>query len=287
MACPTRLLLSVILVALSGGSAAAVVERPLEDGTTALATFSRGHTAKPAVVVLHGFLQTRHFATVHNLTTALAGEGHTVLAPTLSLGIDRRRQSLACDAVHNHHLEQGVAEVAGWVRWLAERSAGPIVLVGHSTGGLSLLSYLEGDPHPRVSKLVAASLGTFSSWSPPLRAWEQEAKARKQAEAGRSDLDRYSIGYCAGNYVAPPAAFLSYIRWQDDQVLASIGRSPVPVEVILGSDDSHLPANWPQRLAEAGAEVRTIAGAGHFFGDLHEFAFHDMVRRCLARTGGH
>ena len=48
-----------------------------------------------------------------------------------------RIQSLACEAVHNHSIQQDAKEIAHWVNWLYKESGRPITLIGHSAGSLS------------------------------------------------------------------------------------------------------------------------------------------------------
>ena len=95
----------------------------------ASAEYLAGQRDKPAVLLLHGFLQTREFPTVATLARSLHDAGYAVLSPTLSLGIPNRRQSLACEAVHRHGMEDDIDEIARWVDWLKSRGHRSIVLV--------------------------------------------------------------------------------------------------------------------------------------------------------------
>ena len=97
---------------------------------------------KPAVLLLHGFLQTRDFPTVATLARGLRDAGYPVLSPTLSLNIPNRSQSLACEAIHRHSLDDDIGEIARWVDWLKSHGHRSIVLIGHSFGSLQLLAYL-------------------------------------------------------------------------------------------------------------------------------------------------
>src|SRR5512143_4272871 len=126
------LLISVFPVAAN----ASIVQQEMRPGIPANAEYLIGERSKPAVLLLHGFLQTRAFPTVATLARGLQDAGYSVLSPTLSLGIPNRTQSLACEAVHRHSLDADVAEISRWVGWLKAHGHHAIVLVGHSFGSL-------------------------------------------------------------------------------------------------------------------------------------------------------
>lgn len=97
-----------------------MVEIEAGNGLRAVARFWKGDAGKPVAMILHGFLQTRDFSTVRSLAESLADDDYTVLAPTLTLGLMRRAQSLPCEAIHTHGMDMDVDEIGRWSRWLAE-----------------------------------------------------------------------------------------------------------------------------------------------------------------------
>lgn len=258
-------------------AAAETVSLPLPGDVTGLADYRPGESGKPAVLVMHGFLQTHEFATVQSLVNELPTFGYAVLAPTLSLGIDRRRTSLDCDAVHTHDLPQDLAEIRAWTKWLADRGHERIVLVGHSTGSTHLLAYVDASPHPAVTRLLTTSLTPFAAAS---TAADRERARAMLADAGKA-VGHFSFGFCRGSYVSPPTNFLSYMGWDTSRVVEAAVASPVPVSVLQGGGDTRLPPALNGRLAEAGIGVSTLPGADHFFGGIHEFEFQDWVRSYL------
>src|SRR4030066_1423496 len=154
-----RIVLFCLLISVFPAAAHAVIaQQEMRPGITASAEYLIGERSKPAVLLLHGFLQTRDFPTVATLARGLQDAGYTVLAPTLSLNIPNRAQSLACEAVHKHSLDDDVAEIGRWVRWLKSRGHHSIVLVGHSFGSLQLLAYLSLKPDAAVKAYIGASL---------------------------------------------------------------------------------------------------------------------------------
>jgi dienelactone hydrolase len=59
---------------------AETVTLTLANKLMATAEFHEGEPDKPAVILLHGFLQTHQFPTIKRLADSLADEGYTVLA---------------------------------------------------------------------------------------------------------------------------------------------------------------------------------------------------------------
>jgi pimeloyl-ACP methyl ester carboxylesterase len=263
-----------------GGAVAADETVTLPSGHVATAEYRPGHNGKPAILVLHGFLSTRNFLTVSNLTNALAEGGYAVLAPNLSLGVDAREVSLACEAIHPHTLSDDLAEINYWIEWLVKRGHREVVLVGHSFGSLHGLLYTVEYKNPVVKKLIATSLVDMESEIGEAVSQAQIKKARELVAKNDNSLGEYQVSYCK-KYVAPPKAFLSYGVWSKQRILQAISKTPVAVEVILGSNDTRMGHGWPDMLRKSGVKLQVIAGANHFFNDEQEFDLLDSVLASL------
>jgi len=255
---------------------AETVEARLPTGTFATAEFRTGKPDLPAVLLIHGFMQTRDFPTVSRLMDGLSVAGYATLAPTLSLGISRRARSLPCEAVHRHTLEQDIAEIAFWVKWLAHRKPGPIVIVGHSYGSLQSLIYAADKPSPALRQVIALSLVDAERQSDPRTATAMLNDAKRRIALGNTQLVNYPLGYCQ-QYVSTPQSFLSYSRWHRPDILRLSRQSKVPLEVLIGGSDDRMGEDWPQKLGAAGNHVQVIAGANHFFDAEHEFEVLDLT----------
>lgn len=265
-------LLGVICL-LAGSACAETVEASLPGGTMAEAEFHSGQQGKPAVLLLHGFLQTRQAPPVSRLTASLADRGYTVLAPTLTLGIGRRAQSLACEAVHAHTIDQDIAEIDFWIKWLAAKGYDRIAVVGHSLGSMQLLQYLAHTPHPAVKRALLSSLI-------PVRS--DRYSERPYRSDDKQALSRFTLSFCHKNYVAPRHAFLTYARnGRAAAILRQMGKVRVPVEVILGDADKTMERSWPGALRKSGATVKLIPKAGHFFDGAQEFDLADAIEAGL------
>jgi esterase/lipase len=266
-------------------SFAETVEAKLDTGVIATADFRAGKPSRPAILLLHGFLQTRNALPISPLANTLADIGYTVLTPTLSLGISRRAQSLDCEAPHIHTKEGDVAEIGYWTNWLARKGYKSIVLIGHSSGSSEILQYVLENPSPAIRIAILTSII-------PIRSIPQDVQKAlasvKQAHTGGQALERYTISYCKGNYVAPAADYLTYAASTASNILDQFGKTKVPVEVILGKSDTAMESTWPEKIRAQGIPVTVIDNASHFFDGLQEFDLSDKVESILEKLpAGH
>lgn len=276
---PLRLCYLVLaLLALSStgvGATERQVELPLASGVVATASYSEGGGQARPVLILHGFLQTQNFFTVKRLHDSLSGDDYHLLSPTLSLGIDRRAQSLGCEAMHLHALDDDVEEVRQWVTWLHQRHGKPVVLIGHSAGGLVLTRYMQAFPQAPVEQAILISLSDLRG------AALSEPAAGSGAASDDQALTHFQLGFCQ-RYLSTPAAFRSYRDWNALRVLAVLQQSASRVAVILGSADDRIAPAWRQQLISGGVRIVEVEGADHFFDSAHEFDLLDAVESLLA-----
>lgn len=276
------LLLSLLLY--SSNATAEEMMLLLPSGLKAQADYRKGDGDKPAVLVLHGFLQTHHFSTVRLVADELSDAGYTVLSPTLTLNIDQRRASLNCNAIQNHSVEQASHEIGAWIDWLKKQGYARIILVGHSTGSNHLLSYLHTNRDPAVNAFIATSLGPTVSWQYPEESRRQRAQAEAAVAAGDTKLKRYSLGFCRNNYAAPAKYFLSYLHWNKEQTLLDLKTTPVPTTVVLGQTDKWLPPNWADTLEREAIRLVRIKDANHYFSGIAEFDFQAAILSLVKRV---
>jgi len=266
-----------LLLLLPQAAAAERARIELGNGLTAQAEYLSGKPTLPAVLVLHGFLQTHDFPTVATLARSLNDSGYTVLAPTLSLGVPNRKQSLACEAVHRHSLDDDLDEIDRWVKWLTSRGHRQIVLIGHSFGSMQLLAYLAGKPDPAVRGYIAASL-TETQIGPISRA---ELIERLEDAVARGDhkLVNQPISYCK-KYPSNPAALLSYVRWDQARLVKALNAYKGHKLLIMGDADVMIGRKWLSTLQESRTPMAIVKGAGHFMDGEHEF---DLLEHSLTQ----
>ena len=240
------------------------------------ADYREGDPSKPALVLLHGFLQTHHFPTITRLAESLSSEGYTVLAPTLSLGVTHRNQSIACEAIHTHTLASGVDEINAWVKWLRERKRGQIILMGHSLGNLYNLAYLSSYPDKNIKKFIGISIVEGRLKAGESARSEIVRTLRKQARSSGKQVLENQFSFCQ-KFRSSPASVLSYMEWGPDKILQAVQKSALPVTMIMGSRDDRLGPDWLERLKKSRAKVIIIDGANHFMDGQHEFDLMDRV----------
>jgi dienelactone hydrolase len=217
-----------------------------------------------------------------SLADNLASKGYTVLSPTISLGINLRNQSMACEAVHTHTMSEDVAEVSYWVNWLSNKGYKNIVLVGFSSSGnlQTLLLNAQGS-YPSIKKAILVSLTPSLSDAAERQKVRGERDAKRQADNKKIGI--YSLGYCKKNFAATATSYLSYSQYDENRILELIRLTPVPTEIILGKEDTILPANWPSQIKalQTNNRVTVIANANHFFDATNEFDLAEEVEGIL------
>jgi len=274
-----RLLLLSLLCFILPATQAAVVTQTARPGITVDANYLLGAQNKPAVLLVHGFLQTRTFSTVATLADRLHDAGYTVLTPTLSLNIPLRKQSLPCEAIHRHGLDEDVAEIALWVRWLKAQGHSHIVLFGHSFGSLQLLAYLSDQPDPAVKAYIGTSLIEAQIGSTDRRALIVQLEERLRHN--QRDLVNQSLSFCR-KYTSTPEGLLSYVRWDRTRTLTALKQAPVRTLLIMGDSDNVLGHNWLKALQHIRTRIVVVKGANHFMGGEHEFDLLDRTLEFLA-----
>lgn len=269
-------LLLLLLALLPSATRAAVVEQVVSPGISASAEFLPGERGKPAVLLLHGFLQTRDFPTVATLARGVHDAGYPVLVPTLSLRIPSRKQSLACEAVHRHGLDDDVAEIGVWVGWLKAQGHSNIVLLGHSFGSMQLLAYLSARPDPAVRAFIGTSLVEAQIGRTPRETLIADLEQRLLR--GQRALVTQPLSFCR-KYVSSPESLLSYVRWDQARTLKALRQSPVDVMLIMGDADNILGSGWLTALEHIRVPMVVVRGANHFMDGAHEF---DLLEHTLS-----
>lgn len=260
--------ISLLLWLFPAMSQASIIDLDMRPGIRASAEYLVGDRSKPAVLLLHGFLQTREFRTVATMGNSLHDAGYTVLLPTLSLNIPNRRQSLACEAIHHHSMEEDIAEIRRWVAWLKSRGHQRIVLFGHSFGSLQLLAYLNAHPDPAVKAYVGTSLIETRIASTSRDALIAQLNDRIQRK--QTTLVSQNVSLCS-KYTAPPGDLLSYVVWDQTRTLSAIKAVPVRMQLIMGDADQLIGHTWVKALQHVRTPMINVKGANHFMDAEHEF----------------
>ena len=275
----------LMLFGASGAGHAETLRLRSADGKFLNAEHHRGDPRRPAIVVLHGFLQTREFLTTQSIINSLSQLGHTVVAPNFSLGVSDRRQSMQCQAPHKHRFDDDLREVDFWVEWLRGQGYPGVIVVGHSWGSQHSVGYAEAYPKAPVSVVIAISLVRVEQ--PAAVRAKQVSQAEARAARRDTSLQPYAQSFCK-KFMATPQSYLSYARWDDARVMESLTRlqeRKLPVYAVIGSQDNRIDDEWVQLLRRHTAQVSVIEGANHFFSSIHEFELNDRLEAILAPIG--
>jgi esterase/lipase len=252
------------------------VELLLPNKLVARAEFRTGEAGKPAILLMHGFLQTHEFPTIHRLVDGLASEGYSVLAPTLTLGVTHRKQSQACEAINVHTMADATMEVGLWVDWLKARKMSSVVLLGHSFGSVVALAYLGNQGHNPVHKLIGVSAAEGRLKTDRAQRDRLIDKARALVKSNNRALMTEQLSFCQ-KYRATPQGMLSYLEWTPERILREVRRLPASTTFIMGSRDDRLGSGWIEQLKQTRAKVHVIEGANHFMDGDYEFDMLDTV----------
>lgn len=258
------------------------------DGVLAQARYVSGEPTKPAVLILHGFLATHQFSTVQTLQDFLSFEGYSTLAPTLSLQIPLRNQSLNCNSLHTHTLQQDINEIHGWIKWLENRGHKQIVLIGHSSGSQQLLEALIQHQPASVKALISTSLFYLNGEELGIRQQDLQI-AQQQLEQTQPVPQKFNFLYCQQDYLATAESYLSYLVITRKQVIQNLNQLRLPTYTIMGSADSRyqlVGESWLQELADTSTQLITIAGANHFFAQQHEVTLQQQIQHILNKLEG-
>ena len=274
------LLLAGTLLSLSIESHAATVSHKLNHSTiNSEADYFKGNEQKPAVLIIHGFLTTNKFHTVLAISESLQDEGYTTLAPTLTLGINKRQNSIKCNSIHTHTLESDVSEIHSWVEWLIARGHKKIILIGHSSGSQEILEYTHTMPKENIISAIFTSL--FYIKGQEIGTRENEIVLAKQLlNKKQKRPHKYSFLFCKNNYLATAESYLSYMKLDRKYILNSLKKLPISSYTIMGSADKRyldVGENWLNEIRSTGTNLITVDGANHFFSSEHEFDLQNHV----------
>ena len=252
---------------------------------TAQAQYVEGDPNKPAILIVHGFLTTNQFHTVVSMAQGFQEEGYSVLTPTLTLGINARKQSVKCNSIHTHTLEDDITEIEEWIKWLEMQGKKEIVVIGHSSGSQELLSMLHNKTQPSVKLAIFTSL--FYLNGPELGTIQKELDFAKKALANNNlRPHKYSFLFCKNDYYATPQSFLSYHKLTREYVLQELKKLSIPHYTIMGQADKRYQSvglNWLDELKETGTNLVVIEGANHFFSSEYEFDLQETLLKILQK----
>lgn len=279
-------LIVVLFASLSVSAFAQVVTHTIPGhDLKAEAEFFKGEASKPAVLILHGFLTTNQFHTVKSMANAIQEGGYTTLSPTLTLNINLRKQSVKCNSIHTHTLQDDINEIQAWIAWLKQKGYQEIVLFGHSSGSQELLAYLEQQQDPAIKLAIFTSL--FYLNGPELGTQPLDiAYAAQAIKDNKLTPHKYSFLFCKKDYYATPESFLSYQKLDRSYILKQLSNLTIPSYTLMGSADKRyqdVGLNWLDELKNTSTHLILVEGANHFFSSEYEFDLQEQLIKILGQ----
>ncbi len=256
------------------------VHLDISDKITANAEFYTGKDNMPFVLILHGFMLTYNFPTVKNLAESLNESDYNIITPNLSLGISQREKSLACEAIHTHSLEQDIAELEQWFKWLENKTDQEIILIGHSTGSTHLINYLSKNPSTKVKKLILIAIPDVKIGFQKNQFQELQIKAEKLIANNDISLQNFKMAYC-DKYPTTAENFISYLELSKEKIILNLDKITIDKTLIVGTEDKRVDHAWNKQLTQHGVNIIQIDGANHFFDDEHEFDLLDFIENII------
>lgn len=241
----------------------------------------------PAILMVHGILQTGRFLVVRPLAEALAEKGHPTLSITLSHGVSRRTDPLTCDSLHRYPFEDSLPEIRAWLQWLRQRGHPTAVLVGHSIGANQMLYYAVRTEGPAIRGLVTVAL--VASERPQLinlfqqttgKSYDAMVQEAKRLVKERKGDHLLTVPFFACSQARVTArAFLSYFGpdapRRPEPLLPAVR---IPYLAVHGSADSRAAALAPKvrslQKENPAFRWKEIEAADHFF---REFLAEDLA----------
>ncbi|MFZ5580045.1 MAG: alpha/beta hydrolase [Pseudomonadota bacterium] len=242
-----------------------------------------GKSIKDGVVlVTHGTLAHNQMELIKALQGGLKAKGYNSLAINLGYGIDKRVSAMYdCPTPHTHQHTDAVQEIAAWTRWLKDKGAPRIALMGHSRGGnQTAWTLAEKDDQVYTSAVLLAP----QTWEAGYHLKDYKvrynvdlapllAKAEKLVKESKGDtLIDMDFIYCDKTRAAARSV-VSY--YKDDSRMDTptlLAKTKKPVLVIVGSADTTV-KGLPEKMAKVADGKRiqayTVDGADHFFMDLY------------------
>jgi len=245
------------------------------------AEYYPGKENKPSIMILHGFMMTHNFPTVKQLAESLNESDYTILTPSLTLDINQRKKSLACEAIHTHSVEKDILELDQWMQWLQKKSQKPIILIGHSAGSILLAKYLSSYTSDSIKEVIFITMPNFNIASQKDKINQLQVKAEKLLADNDHSLHEFKLSYC-DKYATSAEHFLSYLQLSKKNITSYLKTINKKKSLIVGSEDKRVDLPWAETLSAQNVNVIRLEGANHFFSDEYEFELLDIIENILS-----
>ena len=155
----------------------------LLQGTLTLPEVETGPTA----VYIHGYAVSANLPFITRIARAFAVRGHACLAANtrghdLATWLFRKDGQTMIGGAWYERFDESPRDLAAWITLAHARRARPLILIGHSFGGLKAVHYQALTADPRVGAVVVASA--------PVRRYTRQDPERERLAAGLVEQGR-------------------------------------------------------------------------------------------------
>jgi len=253
------------------------------DGLTVNANvvLAEGKTLADEVVLFtHGTTTHNGRETYRVFQDLLAESGISSVAPNLSLDVDDRHGEVDCAKPQSHQHHDAMKEIDFWVKWISDKGADSVTLMGHSRGGNQTAWYSVEHDSDLIKKIILVAPQTWSKGA-DAKDYEKKygqalqpilGKAQNLVKAGKGDALMKGVNfiYCSESG-ATAEALVSYYQPDQRMDTPTLLKSAVkPTMVFIGSEDKVVAdlADKMEGVNNANVSSYIVEDADHFFLDL-------------------
>ncbi|GKT11391.1 MAG: hypothetical protein ISEC1_P0355 [Thiomicrorhabdus sp.] len=236
--------------------------------------------ADEVVLLIHGTTTHNGRETYVNIQALLAENGISSVAPNLSLNVNDRHGEVDCTKPQTHQHHDAMKEIDFWVKWIAEKGAKSVTLMGHSRGGNQTAWYSIEHDSDLIKNVVLVAPQTWSKEA-EFKDYEKKYhqplqplldKAKKLVKAGKGDTQMKGVNfiYCKESG-ATAEAFVSYYQPDERMDTPTLLKKAVkPTMVFIGSEDKVVAdlAEKMEGVNNSNVSSYVVEDADHFFLDF-------------------
>lgn len=239
-------------------------------------------SAGPVVLLTHGTLAHNGMEIISSVQNLLLENEVSSLALNLSLGLSDRHGMYDCKTPHTHRHTDALDEIGYWLKWLKEKGADQVILMGHSRGGNQTAWFAAERDDAAIKKVVLvapqtwteerAAAGYEKRYGKPLAPVLKKAQDLLAKQQGDTQLKDVDFIYCEGTSATANAVVSYYAPDPRMDTVYLLQKIRKPVLLFVGSEDKvivGLQEKAAQLKADSGVSVMVIEGADHYFRDLY------------------
>lgn len=297
---------AVLALALSAGLVSSLPSVRAEDrvvtlstqGVVGLADLDEAGRATntPIVVIIHDAQSHKDAEPIRRLRQALVERGVSVIAPTLTLGVDRRAGAIDCRQVQGRTLADMVPEVEDWVNYARTTGTRKVFVAGIGMGANLVARYLMVaptvagavfiDPHGKAEDELAEE-DYERRYGAPVSTILAEAESMMATQRPDKGFDVPGFLNCASARITARAFMSFYAPDPKRDTLSLMPSIRTPV-LVLGTQPGARANALTRRMADVRAAGETVFQRALPRGDAPATtpgAIADLIAAFIVRKG--